>query len=41
MRARAARTIVAVLLGAAVGVLLHYTLYRMLLPVRPFIYAVF
>jgi hypothetical protein len=40
-RARAARAVLAFVLGAAAGVLLHYTLYRMMLPVRPFIYAVF
>jgi hypothetical protein len=29
------------LLGCAVGVVLHYTLYRMSLPVEPFIYMAF
>jgi hypothetical protein len=28
-------------LGLAVGVVLHYTLYRMGLPVQPFIYMAF
>jgi hypothetical protein len=29
------------ILGCAVGVVLHYTLYRMSLPVEPFIYMAF
>jgi hypothetical protein len=29
------------LLGCAVGVVLHYALYRMSLPVEPFIYMAF
>jgi hypothetical protein len=29
------------LLGLAIGVLLHYLLYRISLPVQPFIYAAF
>jgi len=35
------RVVVSFLLGCAVGVLLHYTLYRMGLPVEPFIYMAF
>lgn len=27
--------------GAAIGVLFHYLLYRLSLPVQPFIYAIF
>lgn len=29
------------LVGCAVGVVLHYTLYRMGLPIKPFIYVAF
>jgi len=35
------RIAVSFLLGAMVGALLHYTLYRMTLPVEPFIYTAF
>lgn len=29
------------LVGAVVGLVLHYTLYRMALPIEPFIYSAF
>jgi len=35
------RIFVSLLLGIAVGVLLHYVLYRMGLPIEPFIYMAF
>jgi len=35
------RIIASLLLGLAVGVLLHYVLYRMGLPIEPFIYLAF
>jgi hypothetical protein len=35
------RWLVSFLLGCAVGVILHYTLYRISLPVEPFIYMNF
>jgi hypothetical protein len=35
------RWVLSFLLGCAVGVLFHYTLYRMGLPVEPFIYMAF
>jgi hypothetical protein len=38
---KAVRVAVSFLLGLAVGVVFHYALYRMGLPVRPFIYMAF
>ena len=38
---RVIRWAVSFLLGCAVGVLLHYVLYRMSLPIEPFIYMAF
>jgi len=35
------RILVSFLLGCAIGVLFHYALYRMGLPVEPFIYMAF
>ena len=35
------RLAVSFVLGCAVGVLLHYTLYRMSLPLEPFVYVAF
>jgi hypothetical protein len=35
------RWVVSFLLGCAIGVVFHYTLYRMGLPVQPFIYMAF
>ena len=35
------RILASLLLGIAVGVLLHYVLYRMGLPIEPFIYMAF
>jgi hypothetical protein len=35
------RAVASFLLGCAVGVVLHYTLYRMGLPIQPFIYVGF
>ncbi len=40
-RTRAARWAISFVLGAAVGIVLHYALYRMSLPVKPFIYLAF
>jgi hypothetical protein len=37
----AVKWLVSFLLGAAAGVIFHYALYRMSLPVEPFIYAAF
>jgi hypothetical protein len=36
-----ARWLVSFVLGCLVGVVLHYALYRMSLPVEPFIYMAF
>lgn len=38
---RVVRVIVSFGLGCAIGVVLHYTLYRMGLPLEPFIYMAF
>jgi hypothetical protein len=38
---RVVRVGVSFLLGCAVGVLLHYALYRMGMPIEPFIYMAF
>ena len=35
------RWVLSFLLGCAVGVVLHYTLHRMSLPIEPFIYMAF
>jgi hypothetical protein len=35
------RKIVSFVVGCAIGVLLHYILYRMSLPLEPFIYVAF
>jgi hypothetical protein len=35
------RQVVSFLVGCAIGVLFHYVLYRMGLPVEPFIYMAF
>jgi hypothetical protein len=35
------RKILSFLVGCAIGVLLHYILYRMSLPLEPFIYVAF
>jgi len=35
------RQLVSFLLGCAVGAVLHYALYRMGLPIEPFIYMAF
>ncbi len=38
---RAFRVVSSLLLGAAIGVVLHYALYRMGLPLEPFVYMSF
>jgi hypothetical protein len=38
---RLLRIVASFLLGLAVGVVLHYALYRMGLPIQPFIYMAF
>ena len=38
---RAVRIVVSFLGGCLVGVVLHYALYRMSLPIKPFIYSAF
>lgn len=38
---RALRIVISLHIGLAVGVVLHYALYRMSLPVEPFIYMSF
>jgi hypothetical protein len=38
---KACRVIVSFLLGCLVGIVFHYILYRMSLPVEPFIYVSF
>lgn len=38
---RAARWLVSFLVGGGIGILLHYTLYRIGLPLEPFIYVAF
>jgi hypothetical protein len=35
------RTLFSFLLGCLIGVLFHYALYRMSLPIEPFIYMAF
>ena len=41
MRRKLVRGVLSFLLGCLIGVLFHYTLYRMSLPVQPFIYMSF
>jgi hypothetical protein len=38
---RLLRVLASFLVGCLVGVVLHYALYRMSLPVQPFIYSAF
>jgi hypothetical protein len=38
---RFVRWVLSFLLGCLIGVVLHYTLYRMSLPIEPFIYMAF
>jgi hypothetical protein len=38
---RAVRILVSFLVGCAVGAVLHYALYRISLPLQPFIYSAF
>jgi hypothetical protein len=38
---KVARVVVSFLVGCLVGVVLHYALYRMSLPIQPFIYSAF
>ena len=35
------RWVLSFLLGCLIGIILHYTLYRMSLPIEPFIYMAF
>ena len=35
------RWVFSFLLGCVIGIILHYTLYRMSLPIEPFIYMAF
>jgi hypothetical protein len=41
MKRKLVRVIVSFLLGSIVGVVLHYALYRMGMPIEPFIYMAF
>ncbi len=41
LNSRAARHVISLLAGLAVGVFFHYLLYRLTLPVQPFIYVAF
>lgn len=41
LQSRAARHIFSLLVGLAAGVFFHYLLYRLTLPVQPFIYVAF
>jgi hypothetical protein len=41
MKGRVVRWIASFLIGCVLGALFHYTLYRMSLPVQPFIYMSF
>jgi hypothetical protein len=41
LQSRAARQVISLLVGVAVGVFFHYLLYRLTLPVQPFIYVAF
>jgi hypothetical protein len=38
---RVARWLLSFAIGCALGILVHYVLYRMTLPVQPFIYTAF
>jgi len=41
LQSRLARHVISLLAGLVVGVFLHYLLYRLTLPVQPFIYVAF
>jgi hypothetical protein len=41
LQSRAARHFISLLVGVAAGVFFHYLLYRLTLPVQPFIYVAF
>lgn len=41
VKSKAARQIASLLVGLAVGVVFHYLLFRLSLPVQPFIYVAF
>jgi hypothetical protein len=41
VNSRLVRWLISFLLGCLIGLLFHYTLYRMSLPVQPFIYMSF
>ena len=41
MTGRAVRRLLSFLAGLAIGILLHYTLHRIGLPIEPFIYVAF
>jgi hypothetical protein len=41
MRRKPIRVLVSFLLGCFVGLMLHYALYRMGMPIEPFIYMAF
>ncbi len=41
LHSRIARHVISLLVGLAVGVFFHYLLYRLTLPVQPFIYVAF
>lgn len=41
MSSRILKTLFSLMIGLLIGVLLHYFLYRISLPVQPFIYLVF
>jgi len=41
MKKKIMRVMLSFVLGLAVGVVIHYTLYRVGLPVKPFVYVAF
>ena len=41
MKKKIRRTVGSFVLGLVIGVVFHYTLYRMGLPIQPFIYMAF
>ena len=41
LQSRVARHVISLLVGLVVGVFFHYLLYRLTLPVQPFIYVAF
>lgn len=41
VKSRAAKQVFSLVVGLAVGVLFHYLLFRLTLPVQPFIYVAF